>query len=58
MQNVHCTTTYGFIDCWDLDFDNSTVVELHRCDLSDSDRSPWAGENVARISARIKTVDT
>jgi hypothetical protein len=43
-------TTHGLIDCGHLDFDNSKVAELHRCNLSDSDWNSWAGENVVRIT--------
>jgi hypothetical protein len=48
--DVYRTTTHGLIDCGHLDFSNSKVVELHRCNLSDSDWNPWASENVARIT--------
>jgi hypothetical protein len=48
--NVHRTATFGRIDCGNLDFNDSTLVELHRCNLSDSDWNPWAGENVTRIA--------
>jgi hypothetical protein len=43
-------TTLILIDCGHLDFNDSKVIELHRCNLSDSDWNPWAGENVARIA--------
>ena len=45
--DVYRTTTHGLIDCGHLDFNNSKVIELHRCNLSNSDWNPWAGENVA-----------
>jgi hypothetical protein len=45
--NVHRITTHGLIDRGHLDFNNSKVVELHRCNLSDSDWNPWTGEDVA-----------
>jgi hypothetical protein len=43
-------STHGLIDCGHLDFNNSKVVELHRCNLSDSDWNSCAGENVVRIT--------
>jgi hypothetical protein len=50
--NVHCITTHGLIDCGHLDFNNSKVVELHRCNLSNSDWNPWVGKDVAGASVR------
>jgi hypothetical protein len=44
--NVRRNTTLSLIDCGHLDFNDSKVIELHRCNLSDSDWNPWAGENV------------
>jgi hypothetical protein len=32
-----------------LIFNHSKIVELHRCNLSDSGWNPRAGENVARL---------
>jgi hypothetical protein len=49
MQMYHHTTTYDRIDCRHLDFNDSKVVELYRCNLPDSDWNSWVGENVARV---------
>jgi len=45
--DVYRTTTHGLIDCGHLDFNHSKVIELYRCNLSNSDWNPRAGENVA-----------
>jgi hypothetical protein len=48
--NVCRNTTFSLTDCRHLDLNDSQVVELHRCDLPDSDWNSWASENVARPS--------
>ena len=37
-------------DCGHFDISDSTVVELYRCNLSNSDWNSWASENVAGLN--------
>ena len=40
------TAAFGGIDSGNIDSDDSEIVELHRCHLSDRDRHPGTRANV------------
>lgn len=49
--HVHRNPTLGRIDCRHLDFNDSAIVELHRCTLSDRDWNPWVSDSSVASTA-------